>query len=94
MLKNESWREEMALKMIFGTYRKKKIEKKIEKKPEKNFFFVKNPKILMGSNFFLSRIGAQLLLQNAVLWFFRPGKRKFRRKIALIGIFSNFNLNL
>ena len=74
--------------LILGHMGKEKSKKNRKKNQKKIFFLVKNPKFLMESIFFLSPIGAHLGLQNAVLWFFRPEKRKFRRKIALGGPFE------
>ena len=54
------------------------------------FFFHQNPKILMGQNFFVSLVRGRLALQNDFFWFFRPEKRKFRRKIPLETHFGSF----
>ena len=86
MQKNQDFGGKWPQEAILGHIEKKKKNRK--KNQKKNFFLVKNPKFLMGLNFFLSPIGAHLGLQNGVLWFFSPEKRKFRRKIALGGFFE------
>ena len=44
----------------------------------------------MGQNFFVSLVRGRLALQNDFFWFFRPEKRKFRRKIPLETHFGSF----
>ena len=44
----------------------------------------------MGQRFPLSLVRGRLALQNDFFWFFRPEKRKFRRKIPLETYFGSF----
>ena len=50
----------------------------------------KNQKFLMGPTVFFRPIEADLVPQNAVLWFSRPKKRKSWQKIALGYHFKSF----
>ena len=76
--------------VILKKKKEKKNQKKIEKKIEKKNFFRQKSKIFEGAENFFSPIRAHSVPQNAVLWFFRGEKRKFRRKIPLGGHFGGF----